>query len=76
MEDIKTQKKSRFVKGSDEAKTFMKNLRDKKKGGKTPAPTPAPAPASIPLPISESDCKECIPVKPKRRVKKNIIVDF
>ena len=68
MEDIKTQKKSRFVKGSDEAKTFMKNLRDKKKGGKTL--TPAPAPATAPLPISESPCEECKPDKPKRRVKK------
>ena len=64
------------MKGSQEARDFMKNLRDKKKGGKTPASAPAPAPAPTPAPISESDCKECIPVKPKRRVKKNIIVDF
>ena len=64
MEDIKTQKKSRFVKGSDEAKTFMKNLRDKKKGDMTK---------------DKVDCTECKPtlIKPKLiKNNKNIIVDL
>ena len=69
MEDIKTQKKSRFQKGSEEAKEFMATLRAKR-GGKTPAPTPAPSPEPIPIP-------EPPPVaEPKKRSKKNIIVDF
>ena len=73
MEDIKTQKKSRFQKGSEEAKEFMAQLRSKR-GGKTPTPTPAPSPAPSPepLPIPEPP-----PVaEPKKRSKKNIIVDF
>ena len=49
MEDIKTQRKSRFQKGSEEAKTFMAELRSKR-GGKTPAPSPAPSPEPIPQP--------------------------
>ena len=70
MEDIKKQKKSRFEKGSQEARNFMATLRAKR-GGKTPAPTPAPSPVpetvpEPPLPVSE----------PKKRSKKNIIVDF
>ena len=69
MEDIKTQKKSRFQKGSEEAKEFMATLRAKR-GGKTPAPTPAPSPDPLPIP-------EPPPVsEPKKRSKKNIIVDF
>ena len=69
MEDIKTQKKSRFEKGSVQAKEFMATLRSKR-GGKTPAPTPAPSPE--PLPITEPP-----PVaEPKKRSKKNIVVDF
>ena len=58
MEDIKAQKKSRFEKGSVQAKEFMATLRAKRGGGKTPAPTPAPSPE--PLPITE----------PKKRSKK------
>ena len=65
MEDIKTQRKSRFQKGSEEAKSFMAELRSKR-GGKTPAPSPAPSPEPIPPPVAE----------PKKRSKKNIIVDF
>ena len=65
MEDIKTQRKSRFQKGSEEAKSFMAELRSKR-GGKTPTPTPAPSPEPIPPPVAE----------PKKRSKKNIIVDF
>ena len=69
MEDIKTQKKSRFEKGSVQAKEFMATLRAKR-GGKTPAPTPAPSPDPLPIP-------EPPPVsEPKKRSKKNIIVDF
>ena len=71
MEDIKTQKKSRFQKGSEEAKEFMATLRAKR-GGKTPAPTPAPSPE--PLPITEPPPPPV--VEPKKRSKKNIIVDF
>ena len=70
MEDIKTQKKSRFEKGSVQAKEFMATLRAKRAGGKTPAPTPAPSPEPIPQPPPP-------PVtEPKKRSKKNIIVDF
>jgi hypothetical protein len=67
MEDIKTQRKSRFQKGSEEAKSFMAELRSKR-GNKTPtpAPSPAPSPEPIPPPVAE----------PKKRSKKNIIVDF
>ena len=65
MEDIKTQRKSRFQKGSEEAKSFMAELRSKR-GGKTPAPSPAPSPEPIPPPVAE----------PKKRSKKNIILDF
>ena len=69
MEDIKTQKKSRFQKGSEEAKEFMATLRAKR-CGKTPAPTPTPTPDPLPIP-------EPPPVtEPKKRSKKNIIVDF
>ena len=65
MEDIKTQKKSRFEKGSVQAKTFMATL-SAKRGGKTPAPSPEPIPIPEPPPVAE----------PKKRSKKNIIVDF
>ena len=69
MEDIKTQRKSRFQKGSEEAKSFMAELRSKR-GGKTPAPSPAPSPVPsiIPEPPTVAE--------PKKRGKKNIIVDF
>ena len=65
MEDIKSQRKSRFQKGSEEAKSFMAELRSKRKG-KTPAPSPAPSPIPEPPPVAE----------PKKRSKQNIIVDF
>ena len=69
MEDIKTQKKSRFQKGSEEAKEFMATLRAKR-GGKAPTPAPSPAPTPAPSP-------EPLPItEPKKRSKKNIIVDF
>ena len=70
MEDIKTQKKSRFEKGSVQAKEFMATLRAKR-GGKTPAPTPAPSPEPLPIPQPPP-----APAEPKKRTKKNIIVDF
>ena len=71
MEDIKTQRKSRFQKGSEEAKSFMAELRSKR-GGKTPTPTPTPVPSPVPSIIPEPP-----PVaEPKKRSKKNIIVDF
>jgi len=69
MEDIKTQKKSRFEKGSVQAKEFMATLRAKR-GGKTPAPTPAPSPEPIPIPQPPPVTEQ------KKRTKKNIIVDF
>ena len=37
MDDLKTQKKSRFEKGSVQAKEFMANLRSKRCKCKTPA---------------------------------------
>ena len=49
MEDIKTQRKSRFEKGSQEARNFMATLRAKR-GGKTPAPSPVPSPAPDTVP--------------------------
>ena len=63
MEDLKTQKKARFQKGSEEARKFMADLRSKRCKCKTPAPAPAPA--------------QIIAVQPKKRIsKKNITVDF
>ena len=56
--------KKRFIKGSEEAKAFMKSLRDKKKGNMTK---------------DKVDCTECKPtlVKPKLiKNNKNIIVDL
>ena len=69
MEYIKTQRKSRFQKGSEEARNFMAELRSKR-GGKTPTPTPVPSPVPsiIPEPPTVAE--------PKKRGKKNIIVDF
>ena len=68
MEDIKTSKKNRFEKGSDEAKAYMAGLRAKRgnKGGGSNPPPPPPA-----------NC-DCVPTteKPKRRNNKNIVVDF
>ena len=57
--------KKRFIKGSDEAKAFMKSLRDKKKGNKGGSNTPPPS------------C-DCVPTeKPKLiRNNKKIIVDL
>ena len=40
MEDLKTQKKARFQKGSEEARKFMADLRSKRCKCKTPAPAP------------------------------------
>ena len=67
MEDIKTPKKNRFLRGSPEAKAYMAELRAKRgnKGGGSNPPPPA-------------NCN-CVPTtteKPKRRNNKNIIVDF
>ena len=60
---MESKKKSRFVRGSEEAKAFMKSLRDKKKGGTK----------------DKVDCTECKPtlIKPKLiKNNKNIIVDL
>jgi len=71
MEDIKTSKKNRFEKGSEEAKAYMAGLRSKRGnkngGGSNPPPPPPPSP----------NC-DCVPTteKPKRRNNKNIVVDF
>jgi heme-binding NEAT domain protein len=69
MEDIKTSKKNRFAKGSEEAKAYMAGLRAKRgnKGGGSNPPPPPPA-----------NC-DCLPTveKPKtKRNNKNIVVDF
>ena len=69
MEDIKTSKKNRFEKGSEEAKAYMAGLRSKRgnKGGGSNPPPPPPA-----------NC-DCVPTteKPKtKRNNKNIVVDF
>jgi hypothetical protein len=68
MEDIKTSKKNRFEKGSEEARKYMAGLRAKRgnKGGGSNPPPPPPA-----------NC-DCVPTteKPKRRNNKNIVVDF
>ena len=66
MEDIKPTRKSRFEKGSLEAKEFMTTLRSKRGGGKPPA-TPPAAPAAIPPPP---------PPTPKRKVNNKLSVDF
>ena len=54
--------KKRFIKGSEEAKAFMKSLRDKKKCGTK----------------AKVDCTDCVPTeKPKLiRNNKKIIVDL
>ena len=69
MEDIKTSKKNRFEKGSDEAKEYMAGLRAKRgnKGGGSNPPPPPPA---------NCDCVPTTTEKPKRRNNKNIVVDF
>ena len=69
MEDIKTSKKNRFEKGSEEARMYMAELRAKRgnKGGGSNPPPPPPA-----------NC-DCVPTteKPKtKRNNKNIVVDF
>ena len=68
MEDIKTSKKNRFEKGSEQAKEYMAGLRAKRgnKGGGSNPPPPPPG-----------NC-DCVPTteKPKRRNIKNIVVDF
>ena len=72
-------KKSRFVKGSDEAKEHMKMLRSKKgNGGKNTPPPPSPSS------ISSQQEEEPIIIdpiiqkleKPKLKRNKKIIVDF
>ena len=73
MEDIKTPKKNRFLRGSPEAKAYMAELRAKrgnKGGGGSNTPPPAAPPAA---PVCE-----CPPTteKPKRTNNKNIVVDF
>ena len=69
MEDIKTSKKNRFEKGSEEAKAYMAGLRAKRgnKGGGSNPPPPPPA---------NCDCVPTTTEKPKRRNNKNIVVDF
>ena len=70
MEDIKTSKKNRFEKGSEEAKAYMAGLRSKRgnKGGGSNPPPPPPA---------NCDCVPTTTEKPKtKRNNKNIVVDF
>jgi hypothetical protein len=64
MEDIKPTRKSRFEKGSDQAKEFMATLRSKR-GGKPPATPPAAPAATIPPTPT-----------PKRKVNNKLSVDF
>ena len=63
-------KKTRFARGSEEAKQFMAELRakrGKKGGGSTPPPPPPP----------NCDCPPSIEKpKTKRSNKNNIVVDF
>ena len=66
MEDIKPTRKSRFEKGSDQAKEFMATLRSKR-GGKPPATPPAAPAATIPPTPAPT---------PKRKVNNKLSVDF
>ena len=66
MEDIKPTRKSRFEKGSDQAKEFMATLRSKRGDGKPPATPPAPAATVPPTPTPT----------PKRKVNNKLSVDF
>ena len=67
MEDIKVKRKSRFEKGSDEARNFMATLRSKRGVNKPVAPTTEEA--TPPPPTTET------PI-PKRKNKNKITVDF
>ena len=74
-------KKTRLVKGSDEAKEFMKNLRSKrgmkKDDGNSSPPQPPASPPSPPSPPPPSIIPTVEPTKQRRSKKQqNISVDF
>jgi hypothetical protein len=74
-------KKTRLVKGSDEAKEFMKNLRSKRgmkkdDGNTSPPQPPAPAPASPPSPPPPSIIPTVEPKQRRSKKQQNISVDF
>ena len=65
------------VKGSDAAKSFMAELRAKRKGNKGGGGSAAPPASDIPpAPKQEDIIIEPPPVEPKRRSRKKITVDF
>ena len=61
-------KPKRLVKGSEEAKSHMANLRSKRGANKPPVETTSPPPPST-QPIE-------IPTQPKPKSRKNLNVDF
>ena len=63
------QQKTRLVKGSEQAKQYMSELRAKRGANKTPVETPTPTPPTTPTQPIE------IPAPTKSRLKK-INVDF
>lgn len=70
-------KKGRLVKGSDAAKSFMAELRAKRKGNKGGGGSAAPPASDIPpAPKQEDIIIEPPPIEPKRRSRKKITVDF
>ena len=71
MDEIKPQRKSRFEKGSQEARDFMATLRAKK-GNKNPTPPAPPSPPSPPAAAGSIPSS----LEPKKRNKKNMTVDF
>ena len=70
-------KKGRLVRGSEEAKKYMAELRAKRKGNKGGGSnTPPPACDCPPAPKQEEINIEPPPIEAKRRNRKKITVDF
>ena len=61
--------KTRLVKGSEEAKSHMANLRSKRGANKPPVEVTTPPPTQPTQPIE-------IPTQPKPKSRKNLNVDF
>ena len=57
MDDIKTKRKSRFEKGSTEAKEFTPTLRSKRGGQKPPVSPPSSSTAITPKPTPKQKTK-------------------
>ena len=68
MEDLKPKRKSRFEKGSDEARNFMATLRSKRGGTEKQITPIQEAPQQTPPPET--------PITTKRKPKNKITVDF